>query len=580
MKLNMTKEIERARQVMKSPKKEVKDARTGLIKLHEYIIKQKEEGLELKQILEKLNEEFENELHKYFEVTGLEEIIIEDCALKILKANPIYVDEIYDKIKDNIDNIDIKKERYKLRESQKSGFEYEIESILKGIRNEPINQKLLNRISGILNSTDREIQRRTREYIKSNPDFKDTIEYSKIFLEESERKKVEKCISYKKDKTEETIVNTQKQCMKLAGQFLKKYNFLQNFLDLQNEDYRELDMKGMQYKLKAENENDIGLEDIFDDKYLDTISAEELFVLNAFWQNRYTKVIDKIKKAIFIADNLGIWEELEKSDCKYKITNEQILNCILKMKVVDAIYKKVCYRITEYEEEEHYQYALVNIDDMLDRKFKTEYKEYFDKILPECENDISMDFSINQYSRNSIKAIYEEKNNMIMKLLMQIESNPKITNWGYIPEGKKNVSDSHILLGIDYPGFNVPLKLHTKRKDLVEFLNMYKNSSVVPIYEGSADIEYRGKKQSSKIFMPLTQDRESEIIQKNKNLSPVDLRYNYIRQLGNLITKKVKKISKMYPHEYIDLSTGKKGIKINGKFTPYEMKTEKENLEK
>lgn len=142
------------------------------------------------------------------------------------------------------------------------------------------------------------------------------------------------------------------------------------------------------------------------------------------------------------------------------------------------------------------------------------------------------------------------------------------------------MSDSHILLGIDYPGFNVPLKLHTKRKDLVEFLNMYKNSSVVPIYEGSADIEYRGKKQSSKIFMPLTQDRESEIIQKNKNLSPVDLRYNYIRQLGNLITKKVKKISKMYPHEYIDLSTGKKGIKINGKFTPYEMKTEKENLEK
>ena len=54
----------------------------------------------------------------------------------------------------------------------------------------------------------------------------------------------------------------------------------------------------MQYELRTENmDDDIGLENIFEDSYLDTLSLEQLTVLNAFWQNRFTKKIERNKKS-------------------------------------------------------------------------------------------------------------------------------------------------------------------------------------------------------------------------------------------------------------------------------------------
>lgn len=44
-------------------------------------------------------------------------------------------------------------------------------------------------------------------------------------------------------------------------------------------------------------DDDIGLENIFEDSYLDTLSLEQLTVLNAFWQNRFTKKIERDKKS-------------------------------------------------------------------------------------------------------------------------------------------------------------------------------------------------------------------------------------------------------------------------------------------
>ena len=39
-----------------------------------------------------------------------------------------------------------------------------------------------------------------------------------------------------------------------------------------------------------------------------------------------------------------------------------------------------------------------------------------------------------QSSRNNIDIIYLSKSNMLKELLLQIDYNRKITNWGYMPE--------------------------------------------------------------------------------------------------------------------------------------------------
>ena len=157
---------------------------------------------------------------------------------------------------------------------------------------------------------------------------------------------------------------------------------------------------------------------------------------------------------------------------------------------------------------------------------------------------------------------------MLNKILTQIRYNSKITNWGYIPEDSSEKDKRKVLIGIDYPGFNMPLKLHMNKDELIEYLEMIKGNAVLPVYEGNGDMTYKGKKLTTKIFMPLTEKRESEIIKANKEINSVDSKYLYVRHIGNLITKKCKKILKIYPQKYIDLKTKNMGTKRNGKFIP------------
>ena len=48
--------------------------------------------------------------------------------------------------------------------------------------------------------------------------------------------------------------------------------------------------------------------------------------------------------------------------------------------------------------------------------------------------------------------------------------------------------------------------------------------------------------------------------------------------MGNLVTKKTKKIQKIYSREYIDLETNQKVTKVNGKFELVE-ENDKTNIE-
>lgn len=580
MYFNIEKEVERANKTIKYPQKEVVEARKNLEKLYYYVQILKNNGIKDNDLRDTIDKEFAQEIHKYFETTGMEFMQIEECALEILSANPQLVEKIYNKVKEDVEQLDIEKERVKIMDSQELGLEFEMELIIKKVREEKIDNELRNTLGKVVDLENKTIKKEYKSQIEKDPKLKDSIEYLMIFLEETEIEKMKKLINYRKEKIREELIEADKKSMLISGKFFKKYNFFEDFLERQNEDYRKLGLNQMKYKLKTEqDETDIGLENIFTEEYLNTITFEQLTVLNAFWQNRYTKAIEKIREATFIADTLNIWNELEKGDYKVNITDEQIMNCILKMKVLDDIYRKISNNVKkEYVEEEYYNYAKIDIKKIVESKSQIEYKEYFNQILPTSDNLIDRNLSGNQSLRDNVKATYENKNNMIMKLLQQIEYNQKITNWGYIEETKKNIEDGKVLIGIDYPGFNMPLRLHTNRKDLVKFLKEYKNSTVIPIYEGNADMIYKGKMLKSSIFMPLTEERETKIIEENKKINPVDLKYNYIRHMGNLVTKKTKKIQKIYSREYIDLETNQKVTKVNGKFELVE-ENDKTNIE-
>ena len=265
---------------------------------------------------------------------------------------------------------------------------------------------------------------------------------------------------------------------------------------------------------------------------------------------------------------MNLWEDLEKNDYENKLEDNKIEKVLLKMILTDNMTKTIRKSITKLIDTENYRYAYFNSQEGLSKKLRKQYTNFFDAILPECENDLETDLFAPQSIRNNIDLIYGVKGIMLNKILSQIMYNSKITNWGYIPEDSSEKDKRKVLIGIDYPGFNMPLKLHMNKDELIEYLEMIKGNAVLPVYEGNGDMTYKGKKLTTKIFMPLTEKRESEIIKANKEINSVDSKYLYVRHIGNLITKKCKKILKIYPQKYIDLKTKNMGTKRNGKFIP------------
>ena len=564
MKLNFKEEMNFVKRTNNNKILEVSSARKSLNTLRKYVMHLKKYFNEDENIRNIIYQEFIADTYDYLKVAGTEKIQLQENALKILSSNPVLLEQVYNDVKDiDLEEIDFDKESAKLEQGVRKCAEFQMELMLSELREKV---KMSRAIKNTLAKDDFEFEKKLMNKKSINAENKLDIKEDKKIDIENELDLIKDIVPYGHNEIEKKLIKCEKNSLKIAGKFLEKYGFLEEEIQQQNEDYKRLDLKNMCYKYETEKiDEDIGLKNIFTDEYIDTLSLEQLTVLNAFWQNRVSKCASEIKKGIFIMDSLNLWDNIEDKNNIDQISDEVLFGIVLKLKLLDNIAEKARKNITEYDESENYRYARYDYKKNITSDFKGNYKFEFDNILPDIENDFLKDIDCCQSIRNNIKLIYETKETMIRELLLQINHNSKITNWGYIPEDKIN-DDNFILIGIDYPGFNLPLKLHMRKKNIIQFFDETKSDAIIPIYEGEKDMMYKGRRLTTKIYMPLTEQRESEIIAKNKTINTVDLKYNYIRHLENLINKKSKKISKMYTHEYIDLNTMQRGIKLNGKF--------------
>ena len=564
MKLNFKEEMNFVKRTTNNKILEVSSARKSLNTLRQYVIYLKKYFNENENIRDVIYEEFIADTYDYLKVAGTEKIQLQENALKILSSNPVLLEQVYNDVKDiDLEEIDFDKESAKLEQGVRKCSEFQMELILSELR-EKI--KMSRAIKNTLAKDEFEFEKKLMNKKSINVENKLDIKEDKKIDIENELDLIKDIVPYGHNEIEKKLIKCEKNSLKIAGKFLEKYGFLEEEIQQQNEDYKRLDLKNMCYKYETEKiDEDIGLKNIFTDEYIDTLSLEQLTVLNAFWQNRVSKCASEIKKGIFIMDSLNLWDNIEDKNNIDQISDEVLFGIVLKVKLLYNIAEKARKDIDEYKESENYRYARYDYEKNITGDFKGNYKFTFDNILPDSNNDFLKDIDCCQLIRNNIKIIYETKEAMIRALLLQINHNSKITNWGYIPEDKID-DDNFVLIGIDYPGFNLPLKLHMRKKNIMQFFDETKSDAIIPIYEGEKDMMYKGRRLTTKIYMPLTEQRESEIIAKNKTINVVDLKYNYIRHLGNLVSKKSKKISKMYTHEYIDLNTMQRGIKLNGKF--------------
>lgn len=529
----------------------------------------------LMQMREFVFEELDKQLKEYLKILSADLIQKEVSALDTLNNNQHLLKSYYEKLKDvDLEGFDLNRDKNELNGNEVDCQSFEVKVLIQSIRREKdeINPMIMNSVRKIYECKDSKEKEKYKEEFEKDPELKQIYEYVEIFLPDSEEESLKMYTKYRLEKAKTMLKDNEKRRLKIAGKFFKRYNLLEKMRNKVNNDYQKIGLEEMQYSLRTDGiQEDVGVENIFEDEYIDTLTEEQLSVLNAYWQNRYTKEAEDIKNSLFVIESLQLWEHILDDNVLESITSDDLENSWRKIQICNKVFKKIKDTSTIQEKiAPNIMYNILDLNQIND-EFKQEYKKYFNKAFAQNENNFNQDFCVGQSTRNMIDTIYQMKRTNIKQLLLNIERNGKITNWGYIQEKKQGNNSikrekDNILIGIDYPGFNSPIMLHTDRKLLLEYFDKTKEHTIIPIYEGEKDGEYEGKLRARAILMPLTEKRESYIIKMNKQAKTVDKNYIFIRHLGNLVTKKVKSISKIYPTEYVDLKTGNTGHKVNGEF--------------
>lgn len=142
-----------------------------------------------------------------------------------------------------------------------------------------------------------------------------------------------------------------------------------------------------------------------------------------------------------------------------------------------------------------------------------------------------------------------------------------IKNWGYIPEINKNGKNSiesnaeNILIGIDFPRYNMPVRLHINREWLQSIVNMTLGNTKIPVYKGNEDffvtrIGGRKKYMGTQILMPIQKEQRKDLekaVETQKN----NPNYNCIAHLNWLAyPNREPEHLQGQPSKEVDLATG------------------------
>lgn len=381
------------------------------------------------------------------------------------------------------------------------------------------------------------------------------------------------------------------QSMEVLGEQFESFNLIENHYEIQKNLFNKLNLPDLIYSLSENQENKICIKNVFNREFLEKLDNNRLSALKAFWTNRLVKDMNSINRAFFLINSMNLWDDLKscktEDDVKSVLANidmDYLEKSYSKMKFLEEILREIFdkemkkisnNKSTIDEQEEKNNVKKLKIEDLLEEfdpecEIRTEYEKMYigANLYEDCCN----------YSQlfNTQFNLYHIKDDNIISMLSIVYSNEFFKNWGIIIEQGKNLSKSNkILIGIDVECLNMPLRLHVSRSLIKDFLDINQNTSLIPIYEGASDFEYRGRLISTQVLMPILDSdikNISNLSSKNTNeelnhfVSHVEFLANYSKYPEHLkeekkVSKKMQragKIKKAIPkRKYYDLNSGK-----------------------
>lgn len=362
------------------------------------------------------------------------------------------------------------------------------------------------------------------------------------------------------------------------GNFFEEFGLIERYVNSNNKNLQRAQLQNLKYTEKD-------MRKLFTEEYLSSLTFEQLSYLNVVWINRFSKEIEGIAKASFLISDFDLWEDIYQGE-NINFSDEELKWELIKITTLTN-FSVQCLGMRKEKissQDNSIEATDTNLDSEISEYTKQtqeqegeKYRSIYSEKLPKSKNVFLDEIQSFESIYNAVQTSYYLKDKNLVSMLYDLQLNGRVQNWGIMRQNEEGrlLNAKYVLIGIDLPGMNMPIRLHIPKDLLVECAPEINGVKVLPLYAGREDfiIEYSSKDTTSHksyITSPILKPIESYDKEKIKELLKVKqsnlcLHLGYIygvidipeylktevvkRKKGKTITKKE------FKREYIKVST-------------------------
>lgn len=296
------------------------------------------------------------------------------------------------------------------------------------------------------------------------------------------------------------------ESLKNAIEELKIFGALENELVRYNDLLTVLNLDSLVFSAGEKGIKE--LEEVFSESNLEPLDFFQLEAMIAFYTNRISKVEEELGLGMFLIASLS------KEDGKLK--EEELKVAWQEYYVLHKIFKEKHSLIMEKCD------SVENLNGMENMKSYTN-EDVYNNFLIKYEKIMSLLTSNARNFKNdcdifcSTTGLAQVNNYRLKDYLLEdliIQSSRQKINWGYIEENDNPGLNKFVLVGIDVPGLNMPLRLHMPLEKLRKVVKEYLGMDEIPVYIGKDDFEHNGEVRGTPLIIPFSNDARKKL--KNK----------------------------------------------------------------
>lgn len=404
--------------------------------------------------------------------------------------------------------------------SKKEGFK---EEFLKYMR-ERYGEHIKERVNQYSSKEGEPISADFYYFYEASPKFKKIIE--KTFEEE-----IEKYKKFMASEIKSGLINR----IKTIVNFFDRCGYLDEIIEINNKSMQNMGLDFLEVK-KVEDKEKFNIMNLTSEKYLEQFDIGELFILGAYYSNRFEKVLGNVLDGMYLQEKFDIfYETFVEGEIPRKFDLDDAKIVLKQKRFLDTLANENLEKLEGeadlgYEPNEE---DFANVPKEFAQKYAQIYKEYFDRYIPTSQNELEEDYKSASFDRMASYLMYALKDFSIESFLYTLSENKSKINFGIVKENRTKYNEygeKQILIGVDAKEFT-PIMLHLPEETLKKFDKILFPDGDFSNYIGNEDLYFRGSPIKTHIAYKYTKTQKQKIKKLYENMDKKSQIYPYVRHM-------------------------------------------------